>query len=80
MEPQTRFLHTQEPLANPGADMPLDNRVPCGPEDLGSDSSTLVLKVGYRGARFSGFAAQEGQPTIAGELNEALSVLLRRPA
>lgn len=80
MEPQARLLHTQEPLAHPEADMPLGNRAPCGPEDLGSDSSTLVLKVGYRGARFSGFAAQEGQPTIAGELNEALSVLLRRPA
>ena len=43
---------------------------------------TLVLRVGYDGAGFSGFAAQEGQPhvrTVAGELTQALLVLLRRP-
>ena len=40
---------------------------------------TLVLRVGYRGANFSGYAEQEGQRTVAGELRRALEVLLRRP-
>ena len=40
---------------------------------------TLVLKVGYRGAGFSGYAEQEGQRTVAGELRHALETLLRRP-
>ena len=40
---------------------------------------TLVLKVAYDGARFSGFAEQPGQPTVAGELRRALETLLRRP-
>ena len=43
------------------------------------DAGTLVLKVGYRGAGFSGFAAQEGRRTVAGELVSALETLLRRP-
>ncbi len=40
---------------------------------------TLVLHVGYRGAGFSGYAEQEGQRTVAGELRRALETLLRRP-
>lgn len=40
---------------------------------------TLVLKVGYRGAKFSGYAEQEGERTVAGELRRALETLLRRP-
>ncbi|MDO4806886.1 MAG: tRNA pseudouridine(38-40) synthase TruA [Coriobacteriales bacterium] len=42
-------------------------------------SATLVLKVGYRGAGFSGYAEQDGERTVAGELRRALEVLLRRP-
>ena len=42
-------------------------------------TKTLVLKVGYRGADFSGYAEQEGQRTVAGELRRALETLLRRP-
>ncbi len=52
-----------------------------GAEDL-REGSTLVLRVGYDGTGFSGFAAQEGQPhvrTVAGELVGALQTLLRRP-
>lgn len=48
----------------------------------GADDPTLVLQVGYRGADFSGFAAQENQPqlrTVAGELERALQTFLRRP-
>lgn len=41
--------------------------------------TTLVLKVGYRGAGFAGYAEQEGQRTVAGELRRALQTLLRRP-
>ena len=40
---------------------------------------TLVLKVGYRGAGFSGYAEQENERTVAGELKRALETLLRRP-
>ena len=43
------------------------------------DGATLVLKVGYRGAGFSGYAYQEGQRTVEGELMRALETLLRRP-
>lgn len=42
-------------------------------------AGTLVLRVGYRGAGFSGFAAQPGRRTVAGELEHALSTYLRRP-
>ncbi len=41
--------------------------------------ATLVLTLGYRGAGFSGFAEQEGQRTVAGELRRALETFLRRP-
>jgi len=40
---------------------------------------TLVVEVGYRGGGFSGFAAQPGQRTVAGELTRALETALRRP-
>ena len=40
---------------------------------------TLVLELGYRGAEFSGFAAQPGRRTVAGEVTRALETLLRRP-
>lgn len=40
--------------------------------------ATLVLKVGYRGAEFAGFAAQPGQRTIAGELTRTFETLLNR--
>lgn len=40
---------------------------------------TLVLQIGYRGAGFSGFAEQEEQRTVAGELRRALETVLRRP-
>lgn len=48
------------------------------PADAGY-AATLVLKLGYRGAGFSGFAEQEGQRTVAGELRRALETFLRRP-
>lgn len=47
-----------------------------GPEAL---DGTLVLRLGYRGADFAGFAAQPGQRTVAGEVTRALETLLRRP-
>ena len=40
--------------------------------------TTLVLRVGYRGADFCGFADQPGQRTVAGELTRALTTLLHR--
>lgn len=41
-------------------------------------SHTLAMKVAYRGAEFSGFARQPEQPTVQGELEDALRMLLRR--
>ena len=41
--------------------------------------TTLVVKVGYRGGAFVGYAEQEGQRTVAGELRYALETLFRRP-
>lgn len=40
--------------------------------------ATLVLKLGYRGADFCGFAAQPGRRTVAGEVVRSLETLLRR--
>lgn len=40
---------------------------------------TLVVKVGYRGAKFSGYAEQEGERTVARELRRAFETLLKRP-
>ncbi|MDO5120227.1 MAG: tRNA pseudouridine(38-40) synthase TruA [Coriobacteriales bacterium] len=40
---------------------------------------TLVIKLGYRGGKFSGFAEQPGLRTVAGELRRALETALRRP-
>lgn len=38
----------------------------------------LVLKVGYQGSAYAGFAEQEHAPTIAGELRKALTILFHR--
>lgn len=46
-----------------------------GPEAAG----TLVIKLGYRGEDFCGFAEQPAQRTVAGELRRALETTLRRP-
>ncbi len=40
---------------------------------------TIVLKLGYNGAAYSGFAEQPGQTTIAGEIRRAVETFLRRP-
>ena len=45
----------------------------------GALDATLVLKLGYRGAGFAGFAAQPTQRTVAGEVTRALETILRRP-
>ena len=42
-------------------------------------AAMLVLKLGYRGEGFSGFAEQEGCRTVAGELRRALETVLHRP-
>lgn len=42
-------------------------------------AGTLVIKLGYRGEGFSGFAEQPTQRTVAGELRRALETTLRRP-
>ncbi len=47
--------------------------------DASALDATMVLVVGYRGAEFSGFAAQDDQRTVAGELERTLVTLLRRP-
>lgn len=42
-------------------------------------AGTLVARIGYRGAEFSGYAEQPGQRTVQGELRQALETALRRP-
>ena len=42
-------------------------------------AGTLVIKLGYRGGEFAGFAEQPTQRTVAGELRRALETTLRRP-
>ena len=46
-----------------------------GPKAAGA----LVIKLGYRGEGFCGFAEQPAQRTVAGELRRALETTLRRP-
>jgi tRNA pseudouridine38-40 synthase len=41
--------------------------------------ATLVVRLGYLGAGFAGYAEQPGQRTVAGELRRALETVLRRP-
>ena len=42
-------------------------------------SHTTVMTVSYDGSPFAGFAAQAGQATVQGRLEDALAVALRRP-
>lgn len=42
-------------------------------------AGTLVIRLGYRGGGFCGFAEQPGKRTVAGELLRALETTLRRP-
>ncbi len=48
-------------------------------QDPAALDATLVLRLGYRGADFAGFAAQPAQRTVAGELTRSFETLLRRP-
>lgn len=45
---------------------------------MSEDAATLVIRLGYRGADFAGFAEQPGMRTVAGELRRALETTLRR--
>lgn len=47
-------------------------------DTMEAPAAQLVLKLGYRGAGFAGFAAQPTQRTVAGELDTALTTFLRR--
>lgn len=42
-------------------------------------AATMVVKIGYRGADFVGYAAQPGRRSVEGEMERALSTYLRRP-
>ena len=44
-----------------------------------SEGGTLVIRLGYRGEGFAGFAEQPSVRTVAGELRRALETTLRRP-
>ncbi len=65
--PQLEALRAQRPSIAERA---------CDPAAL---DGTLVLRLGYRGAGFAGFAAQPAQRTVAGELTRSFETLLRRP-
>ena len=51
---------------------------PSAAEDLTESEATLVIKLGYRGAAFCGFAEQPTQRSVAGDLRRALETVLRR--
>ncbi len=42
-------------------------------------AGSLVIRLGYRGEEFCGYAEQPGKRTVAGELRQALETILRRP-
>lgn len=65
------FDACEESLAEPSAPETLAE-APSEPE------ATLVIKLGYRGAAFCGFAEQPTQRTVAGDLRRALQTVLRR--
>lgn len=46
--------------------------------DEGVLDGTMVVRLGYRGAGFAGFAEQPTQRTVAGELRRAIQTVLRR--
>ena len=46
--------------------------------DATNFDAAIALTVAYEGSGFSGFARQPGQPTVQGELEQALKVILRR--
>lgn len=48
-------------------------------EDASSLDGTLVLRLGYDGSAYAGFAEQPTETTVAGEVRRALEVFLRRP-
>jgi tRNA pseudouridine38-40 synthase len=48
-------------------------------EDFPSDVVRLRLVVAYEGSGFRGFAAQNGQRTVAGELSRAIATVARHP-
>lgn len=48
-------------------------------EGPAAESCTVALKVAYDGAPFCGFARQPGQLTVQGDLENALSLVFRRP-
>ena len=51
---------------------------PSAAEDLTESEATLVIKLGYCGAAFCGFAEQPAQRSVAGDLRRALETVLRR--
>ena len=59
--------------------MQADQTTSAGDGVMRASAGTLVLRLGYRGAGFAGFAEQPGQRTVAGELRRALQTVLRRP-
>ncbi len=42
-------------------------------------AETIALELAYHGAPYAGFARQEGQRTVQGDLEQALSLLFKRP-
>lgn len=51
---------------------------PSAAETLTESEATLVIKLGYRGTAFCGFAEQPTQRSVAGDLRRALETVLRR--
>ena len=71
--------HRQQVAGEPASPNVLLAEHPVPEASTDNMAHTLVLRVGYRGDAFSGFARQKDQRTVQGELEAALSTLFRRP-
>lgn len=69
---------SESAIAISGTDAPARPSLEMRAADPAALDGTLVLKLGYRGAEFAGFAPQPGQRTVAGEVQRALETLLHR--
>lgn len=75
--------HAQEGMRDKEDAVTSDNEKAGTPTQMYAEQpvldGTLVFRLGYDGAAFSGFAEQPDQRTIAGEVRRALETFLRRP-
>ena len=83
--PRKRRLRPKSRMRRPTRPTPM--RMPTSPSDMNNEPAIesggglvrLRLDIAYDGTEFAGWAAQAGQRTVAGVLDEALSTVFRTP-